>query len=561
MKDIIIGDNAHLDVAKLIESRLLIQANSGGGKSHTVRRLLEQTHGQVQQIVLDPEGEFGTLRDAFDYVLVGKGGDLPADPRSAALLATKLLETGVSAIIDLYELHAQERKRFVRLFLDALVNADKALWHPCMIVVDEAHVFVPEHGEAESAGPVIDLCTRGRKRGFCAVLATQRLSKLHKDAAAECNNKLIGRTGLDIDMKRAADELGFGRDRLLELRRLDPGEFFAYGPAISREVVKVKVGKVMTQHPKIGHVAKVSAPTATIKAALAKLGDLPKEAEAEARTIEQLKRDLAEAKRHRCPTMDTGKILEATHHGVVEGRQEERRALHEDIIPVALAKLKNYRDRLTDLANDLSSFEEMLLTKLEFETPDLPKAPLPILVAKKPIPKEAMRDVGPGHIVHVDVKGPENLSGAAYKMAEVLVAYHPEILVVSRLCALSGYKPKVSTTRNALSILRTRGYLKEAGDGFGASQALLDIMPAPTPMTSEEKIEKWRKDLGGAALTIFDALSSGPMTRILPETLSEMTGIDNTKSTWRNALSQLRVRGLLKIDGHGALHLVEDLFV
>jgi DNA helicase HerA-like ATPase len=110
------------------------------------------------------------------------------------------------------------------------------------VVVDEAHVFCPQVGEAESAGAVIDLATRGRKRGFCAVLATQRLSKLHKDAAAECNNKLIGRTGLDVDVKRAADELGLGKDRWRELRDLDAGEFFAFGPAISREVVKVKIG-------------------------------------------------------------------------------------------------------------------------------------------------------------------------------------------------------------------------------------------------------------------------------------------------------------------------------
>lgn len=47
---------------------------------------------------------------------------------------------------------------------------------------------------AESAGAVIDLATRGRKRGQCAVIATQRLSKLHKDAAAEMKNKLIGGT-------------------------------------------------------------------------------------------------------------------------------------------------------------------------------------------------------------------------------------------------------------------------------------------------------------------------------------------------------------------------------
>jgi hypothetical protein len=41
--------------------------------------------------------------------------------------------------------------------------------------------------------------SQGRKRGFAGIIATQRLSKLHKDAAAEANNVIIGRTWLDAD--------------------------------------------------------------------------------------------------------------------------------------------------------------------------------------------------------------------------------------------------------------------------------------------------------------------------------------------------------------------------
>src|SRR3990167_1113565 len=192
MKKISLGKDISINLENLIDTKLLIQANSGGGKSWLLRRILEQSHGHVQQIVLDPEGEFSTLREKYDYVLAGKDGDTPAEPKSAAMLARKLLELNVSAIIDLYELPHQERKHFVRLFLEAMIDAPKKLWHPCLIVVDEAYQFCPEKGEGESeaSGAGMDLATRGRKRGFCAVLATQRLSKLHKDAAAECNNKL-----------------------------------------------------------------------------------------------------------------------------------------------------------------------------------------------------------------------------------------------------------------------------------------------------------------------------------------------------------------------------------
>jgi hypothetical protein len=99
-------------------------------------------------------------------------------------------------------------------FLEALVDAPKRSgirrWSSSTRRTSTARRL----GEAESAGAVKDLATRGRKRGFCAVLATQRLSKLHKDAAAECNNKLIGRTSLDVDVKRAATSSGSPKEQL-----------------------------------------------------------------------------------------------------------------------------------------------------------------------------------------------------------------------------------------------------------------------------------------------------------------------------------------------------------
>jgi hypothetical protein len=55
-------------------------------KSWLLRRLLEQTHGHVQHLVIDPEGEFASLRERFDYVHAAKsGGDtrrIRARPRS-----------------------------------------------------------------------------------------------------------------------------------------------------------------------------------------------------------------------------------------------------------------------------------------------------------------------------------------------------------------------------------------------------------------------------------------------------------------------------------------------
>ena len=288
-----------LNLQRLVTSRMLLQANSGGGKSWALRRILEQSHGDVQQIVIDVEDEFYTLREKFDYILVRKeGGDCVPEVRSAALLAHRLLELGVSAIVSIYEMKSHERIAFVKAFLDAMVNAPKKLWHPALIVVDEAHVFCPEKEQAESAGSVIDLMTRGRKRGFCGILATQRISKLAKDAAAEANNKLIGRAALDVDMKRAGDEIGFvSKEDRLSLRQLKAGEFFAFGPAISDTVIPVKVGGVETTHPKAGSgLTPVAPPKHKVQRVLAQLADLPQQAEEQHATVASLKTQVRELK-------------------------------------------------------------------------------------------------------------------------------------------------------------------------------------------------------------------------------------------------------------------------
>ena len=61
-----------IDLPKLLETRMLVQSNSGGGKSWALRRLLERTAPAAQQIIIDVEGEFTTLREKFDYI-VGLG--------------------------------------------------------------------------------------------------------------------------------------------------------------------------------------------------------------------------------------------------------------------------------------------------------------------------------------------------------------------------------------------------------------------------------------------------------------------------------------------------------
>src|SRR3978361_1847549 len=64
------GAPATLDLEELLATRLLVQGNSGSGKSHLLRRLLEQSAPWVQQTIIDPEGDFVALADRFGHLLI-----------------------------------------------------------------------------------------------------------------------------------------------------------------------------------------------------------------------------------------------------------------------------------------------------------------------------------------------------------------------------------------------------------------------------------------------------------------------------------------------------------
>ncbi|WP_132252745.1 ATP-binding protein [Methylobacterium segetis] len=240
---------ARLDLEELLATRLLVQGNSGSGKSHLLRRLLEQSAGQVQQVVIDPEGDFVTLSDAYGHVVVD-GAHAESDLQS---IAARVRAHRVSVVLNLESLDMEAQMRACAAFLGGLFEAEREHWYPVLVVVDEAQIFAPaaagdvsDEARKVSLGAMTNLMCRGRKRGLAGIVATQRLAKLAKNVAAEATNFLMGRTFLDIDMARAADLLGLDRRGAERFRDLARGEFVALGPALSRRPLALRIGSVAT---------------------------------------------------------------------------------------------------------------------------------------------------------------------------------------------------------------------------------------------------------------------------------------------------------------------------
>ena len=161
-----------------------------------------------------------------------------------------------------------------------------------------------------------------------------------KDAAAEANNVIIGRTWLDADQARAGDALGLSKADLLKLRDLEQGEFYAFGPAFSRPaVVRFRSDRVRTTHPRPGerHLLTAPAPSKAIRGVLNRFADLPHEVEVEISGLDEARRRIAELERqirklkssNTPPQIDQAAIGRAVKAAVELERAEWRRKLEQ----------------------------------------------------------------------------------------------------------------------------------------------------------------------------------------------------------------------------------------
>jgi len=531
-----------INLPTFIDSRALICANSGGGKSYAVRKILEESSEKVMAIVLDVEGEFRTLREKHDFLLIGDEGDVELNIQSAKLIPKKIMENSISTIIDISDLKKSERIKYVKEFLEALMELRKEFWKPCIVVLDEAHMLCGQQEKQDSCGSVIDLMTRGRKRGFCGVLCTQRISKLHKDAVAETNNYMIGRTGLDIDMNRAKEILGFtSKQQMLSLRDLEPGEFYVFGTAISRFVTKAKIGEVKTTHPKVGMdlTKLIIAPTEKVAKILSKLKDLPQEAEKKLKETSDYKKEIIELKRQlrtlehsKTPLKVDEKGLErARQQGFMQGTNEENQ-------------------RNESLRRNYKLIESKLIQMGKILDKEIPKLSLESIKSKPHINNPTHINIPKARplirekidTTDVNMDGEYQLGLCEKKLYSLLYQYSERSFSKAQIGVFTGYSHKSGGFNNAISRLRQLGLVQ----GSGSELQCLAVKPelvgefdfSKTAIIS--KLSKCEKE-------IYNVLLQNPDDTFAKDDLAMNTETQYSANSggFNNAISRLNTLGLI----------------
>jgi len=298
---ILLGENAKLDLQELITGRTFLSSISRYGKSWTARRIVEQVFGRTGVIILDPEGEYSTLRDKYPLLIIGK--DVPLVPEAAEYLADQILEHELSAIVDLSDpqLEILAGQEFVSRFIDRFIALETKMRKPYLWILEECDEFAPEKGTFKSASlqSVIKLTKKGGKRGLGVLVLTQRPAFVSKYVISQCSNKLVGRMEWPDDIAVIKRYLRISDKISDRLSKVEKGEFYVSGDFIAKEGF-VKVGPVETKH--LGATPEVVPPAPReLKETLAKLSEalpkivqeklapaVPKVAEIEARIKEKL---------------------------------------------------------------------------------------------------------------------------------------------------------------------------------------------------------------------------------------------------------------------------------
>lgn len=553
----------HVLLETLIETRLMVTARSRAGKTWLLRLLIELAAPHIQVIVLDPEGEFSSLRQVAPMLLAGPDGEVPASPKTAKILAHKLFDLRLSAVIDLYELKARDQQEFVRSFCEALISLPKSMYRPVLLVIDEAQMFCPEakFGNSESTEAVNDVLKRGGKRGLCTVLASLRLAMVSKSAAAQCVNTIIGSTILDTDLVRAGDILGFDKAGRQELRSLEPGQFFAVGPAFEgKGVLRFKSGTPRSKHPKLGDGPR---------------GAVPPTPKALSGVIESLRESLK-------PEVDQVYDLDAARKTIADLRRQLTKQSHPPAgaaNPQELARLnKELRDAGSLLADARRAHESLqrlvaartskLFSHLDSaralfaEIPGTTGAaamatPTVKVPVARPITERTVTDARP---VSVERSGDTSLSKSEAAFLSVLASY-PDGRTKRQLGIQAGYSSNSGSFRNTLSSLKTRGFITRDGDNVIPTSAGIEAAGGLLPLpTGGELVDHWLSQLEKAPAEILRVLVDAYPNALSKEEVGAKSGYQASSGSFRNALSRLRTLELITGYGNEPLRASEEFF-
>lgn len=559
-KSLALGPGLRLPVDFATQTSALL-AKKGAGKSNAAIVLVEEFYDiGVPFVYIDPKGDSWGLRSSADGdgkkglpipVFGGQHGDIPLEANAGALVADLILgddDRGyLSCVLDVSEFSYAERDRFLLAFGERLFRR-KDQERVLHLVLEEAHEYLPQRvgrSQAQLVGMYQRIVKQGRYKGLGVTLVSQRSAALNKDVLTQADNLFMLRTTSPQDraaVKAWFDEHADAGDVVRGLPGLADGECWLWSPGHSQDPSHFTWRRRRTfdsgATPKVGQKRVQPRTLADV--------DLGAVKDAMSETIERAKQEDPKELRKRIGVLDKEIARLNAQSAVLEPVIEyiEVPVISSEVAEALDAVVRKFLDAigtLNSISGEVTNSATDLVSTLTAAFEGEVSRRTPVKVAPRPQPTAHPAAPSPAPSPPRPRQAPPD-SGALTKAERAILG-----AILQRPAStpaivgwLAQYSPKSSSFRNALSRLRTLGYVNP-GQPLTATDdaegALPDLRPLPT---GDELRVFWLGRLTKAEAAMLEPLLDAYPNSMSKDELADASGYSAASSSFRNALSRLR---------------------
>jgi hypothetical protein len=293
---------------------------------------------------------------------------------------------------------------------------------------------------------------------------------------------------------------------------------YAFGPALTRTVTRLHIGTVLSTHPKVGDRLAITtpAPSHKVRALLQALGDLRREAEAEARTLDERRAEHTRRTRQRAAVRKSQQsmreaAIQARMAAAVDAATQGYHQPFQEIVSLAEQGLTAKQERP----------RPALVTPMHPSAPDRPASP----------PQGGM------------TQPQQRLLDAMARLEALGLPQLPKTQVV----ALAGVSPTSSSFAHNRGRLRTLGLIDDPQPGTVAftDAGRRRARPVATPPTVDDRHQAWWESVTGPqARMLREVLAISPQP-LAKEALATRRDVSLESGSYAKNLGRLRTLGVL----------------
>lgn len=550
-----------------------ILARKGAGKTYCGQVEAEGLLQVNQQIiVIDPLDAWWGLRSSADgkrpgfeiVIFGGEHGDLPLEENMAPGIATLVAENpALSCVFSLRHMRKGRQRQFITDFAENLfhLKGKSKLATPVHLFIDESDSFAPQRvykGAERMLGAMEDLVRRGRQAGIGITMITQRPQSLNKDVLTQAELLIVGQITGPHDKKAIQEWIKENADDrrqsefMSSLATLKVGQLWFWSPSWLGKLSLVTVNKKRTfdssATPKAGKKRK-----APKKSAKVNLKTIRSKLKGSVEVIQQndpkaLKRRIAELERDlkkKSPKIPESPKQQIIHQGFTR----------EEVIEFVNQAQKKCNTYWQEKIVATGKVVPNLHTRIPKQKPVKVVKTVPVLQKQRLVASTLTQTPTPPPVSAPVLIG--SLPRCERTILTVLAQKGKECS--KRLVAIqSGYSFKSGGFNNALSKLRTLGYINGRGD-IAITNDGIEVLGSYDPLpTGFELIDYWKGKLPKCERTILEVITSACPGALGKDEIGEIAGYSSNSGGFNNALSRLRTLEL--IQGRGEVMLSEEIF-